>query len=75
MEEYPQFRVLENKLGAPESPVWRAFQVKKTIKPDTSTVQKRGVCIFCAKEVFGAPKSLSKHIKSCKIIPNGKDIQ
>jgi hypothetical protein len=56
MDEYPQFRVLENKLGAPESPVWRAFNVKKTIKPDTSTVQKRGICIFCTKEVFGTPR-------------------
>ena len=74
MDEYPQFLVLENKLGAPESPVWKAFHVRRTVKPDTSTVQKRGVCIFCDKMVFGAPKSLSKHIKCCKHMPNNKKI-
>ena len=68
----PQLRDLERKpgAGAPESPIWRAFEVQKTYNPETISVSKKGVCIYCSTIVFGAPKWLYKHIQQCKLIPS-----
>src|SRR3979411_1650876 len=66
----PQLRELERKpgAGAPESPIWKAFEVQKTYNPETIAVSKKGVCIYCKTIAFGGPKWLYKHIQQCKEI-------